>query len=355
MLSVASLGFGLMGVATMPRLISLPIRKNFQAGKVISHVYAGIQPGLPFNEVIPSWNVDNAVNGSIKVEIRLSSKTASSVWYTMADWTGDKSWAPRQSVENQRDALAAVFTDTLKLKVPGERVDVRVTMRTKEAAESLPSLKLLTLCFSDTRATTVQESWESSPHWPSLVDVPQRAQGNYPNGKVLCSATSTSMLLWHWSKVLAIPEIDRDVPEVEANVWDPVYKGAGNWPFNTAYFGSFPGMKGCVSRLTGIGDLEELTAAGIPVACSVSFDMIRGRPLSKGESGHLILVVGFTEDGTPIINDPAFKDGVRKTYLRTDFEKAWCYSHRTVYLMVPDRVELPEDSRQVWNFRLANG
>jgi hypothetical protein len=110
-------------------------------------------------------------------------------------------------------------------------------------------------------------------------------------------------------------------------------------------------MKGCISRLTSLEDLERLTKAGIPVACSVSFDYLRGRELSKTESGHLVLCVGFKEDGTPIINDPAFKDGVRKTYSRADFEKAWCYSNRTVYLMVPDSVKTPADPNRVYTFR----
>jgi hypothetical protein len=146
--------------------------------------------------------------------------------------------------------------------------------------------------------------------------------------------------------VLGRPALDKDVPEVETNVWDPIYDGAGNWPFNTAYLGSFPELTSYVSRLTCIKDLEDLIAEGIPVACSVSFDMLRGRPLSPKESGHLVLVVGFTEDGTPVFNDPAFKDGVRKTYPREDFERAWNYSARTVYIVHPIGTSLPRS--KVW-------
>jgi hypothetical protein len=354
MLAAVTLGLALVSSSpSVARLVRLPIRTNFPQSGQASRIYAGIKPGFDFTEVIPSWNIDNASNGAIRIEVRLSSTTASSVWYTMADWSGDKEWSPRQSTEGQRDTLASVMTDTLRAKNPCDRVDVRITLRTRDAAQTIPKLKLLTLCFADTRTTKVAENSEPSGYVPSLVDVPERAQGNYPNGKVLCSATSTSMLLCHWSKLLNRPELDHDVPEVEASVWDPIYKGAGNWPFNTAYFGSFPGMKACVSRFTSLEDLEIMTHAGVPVACSVSFDMLRGRPLSKGESGHLVIVVGFQADGTPILNDPAFKDGVRKTYPREDFEKAWCYSHRTVYLMVPDEVQLPPDVHKIWGFRAS--
>ncbi|MEI8281541.1 MAG: hypothetical protein WCG75_03960 [Armatimonadota bacterium] len=64
----------------------------------------------------------------------------------------------------------------------------------------------------------------------------------------------------------------------------------------------------------------------------------------------MVIVVGFEDDGTPIFNDPAFKAGVRKTYKRADFEKAWCFSKRTVYLMTPDRAKLPRDLHKVWGF-----
>lgn len=330
----------------LSRLIKLPLRVNFPKEGKRTYTYENISPGFAFDEVIPSWNIDRAESGGIRVELR----TNNSNWYVLADWSGDKEWYPRQSVDKQKDDIARVATDTLILKQKSDKIDLRLTLTTKENSEAKPKLKLLTLCFANTETTKEDTTWLGLPKKVLFPDVPQRAQGNYPNGKVLCSATSTSMLLWHWSTVLGRPELNKDVPEVEANVWDPVYKGAGNWPFNTAYFGSFKGLKACVSRFTSLRDLEEITSAGIPVAASVSFDMLRGRPLSKGESGHLILVLGFQEDGTPIINDPAFKDGVRKTYPRADFEKAWCYSHRTVYLMAPETIKLPKDRNKVWSF-----
>lgn len=350
---IGSLGLGMILLANAPskaRLVRIPLRVNFGVAGEVSKEFNGIKPGFMFDEVIPSWNIDDPQNGAIKVELRVNTPQGKSRWYVLADWSGDKEWYPRQSTEGQKDDHAKVSTDTFKVAKHTDAVDLKVTLKSR-GLQPMSRLKLLTLSFCDTKTTLVATEWKPSKFRGVTIDVPQRAQGNYPNGKVLCSATSTSMLLQHWSKVLSRPEDDKDVPEVEANVWDPVYKGAGNWPFNVAYFGSFKGYKGAVSRLTGIEDLERLVSSGIPVATSVSFDMLRGRPLSPTESGHLILVVGFEEDGTPVVNDPAFKDGVRKTYPRQDFEKAWCYSHRTVYLMVPDSVSMPRDPNRVWTFR----
>jgi hypothetical protein len=76
--------------------------------------------------------------------------------------------------------------------------------------------------------------------------------------------------------------------------------------------------------------------------------MLRGLPLSPTESGHLVVLVGFTKDGEPVINDPAFKNQVRRVYKRSDFEKAWAYSKRTVYLVYPEGSNVPENSDQLW-------
>lgn len=349
---VSTLALGLAVLANTPsvaRLVRVPLRVNFPAEGEVRQEFNGIKPGFNFTEVIPSWNIDNAINGAIRIELRVNTIAGKSKWFVLGDWSGDKEWSPRQSTDGQKDETANVFTDTLRIAQPTDSVDLKVTLKAR-IADKKPLLKLLTLCFSDPSTVHEFESWPKSLNWGSLTDVPQRAQNNYPNGGVLCSATSTSMMLSHYAKILNRPEIDHDVPEVEARVWDPIYKGAGNWPFNVAYFGSFDGLKGCVSRFTSIEDLEILTKAGIPVVCSVSLDLLQGKEKGR-ENGHLVIVVGFEADGTPIFNDPAFKTGVRKTYLRANFEKAWCYSKRTVYLMVSDKTRLPKDIHKVWSFR----
>lgn len=348
---VSTVALGLAVLANTPsvaRLVRVPLRINFPDSGEVKREFNGIKPGINFNEVIPSWNIDNAANGAIKVELRVNTPAGKSKWYVLGDWSGDKSWSLRQSMDGQKDEFGNVLTDTFRSTKPTDSVDLKVTLKSRGSTNK-PKLKLLTLCFSDTSSVQKYESWPESENWGSLTDVPQRAQNNYPNGGVLCSATSTSMMLWHYSKLLKRPEIDHDVPEVEASVWDPTYKGAGNWPFNTAYFGSFEGLRACVSRFTSIEDVEILTKAGIPVVCSVSLDLLMGKPTGGG--GHLVIVVGFEKDGTPIFNDPAFKTGVRKTYKREDFERAWCFSKRTVYLMVSDSQKLPKDIHKVWSFR----
>lgn len=304
-----------------------------------TQVFENIAPGFDFTEAIASWNVADAAGTTLKIEIRANGEGYRSKWYTIATWSLDRKVAPRESLKKQADEFGTVQTDTLELKRAAKSVDLRLTF----TGASYAKLKLLTVCFTR-RDGGVPSSNEKSVAWGTTIEVPQRAQGNYPNGGVLCSATSTSMMLWHYSNQLGRPELDHDVPEVQESVWDTVYKGAGNWPFNTAYFGSFPGLVGYVSRFGSIGDLEAWIAAGHPVVCSVSFDLIRGRELSPTESGHLVVLVGFTSDGDPVFNDPARKDQVRYVYHRADFERAWLYSKRTVYVYLPEGVAGPKSN-----------
>ena len=315
-------------------------------GTSLVRVFPSIDAGIPFREMVASWNVESAEAASLKIEVKAHGEGFDTKWYTLAQWTLDPQLGPRGSVNGQKDELGTVDTDTLVLAKEAKSVDIQVTMNTLVEGH-LPRLKLLTFSFLGKKQTPA-ESKSASPTWGKLIDVPQRAQGNYPNGGVLCSPTSMSMVLWHYSNLLGKPELNKDVPEVEAHVWDPIYKGAGNWPFNTAYAGSLPGMRSYVSRFSEIQDLETWIEAGFPVICSVSFDLLRGLPLSPKEQGHLVVLVGFEKKGDPIINDPAFKAQVRKTYKRSDFEAAWDYSKHTVYLVYPEASRIPKDVRGLW-------
>lgn len=336
------------------RLIAVEPNLDYGApGVEVVKEFDSIEPGIPFREMIASWNVAHAESAYLKVEVKAHGDAFVSKWYTMGQWTLAPGTEPRGSVKGQADSDGTVDTDTLQLKHDAKSLDVRVTLKSVHDGPAA-RLKLLTFSFANGQADASANvpggahSQTLAPAWGKTIDVPERAQNNYPNGGVLCSATSMSMVLWYYANQLGKPEMNKDVPEVEEHVWDPVYKGAGNWPFNTAYAGSFPGIRSYVARFESISDLETWISAGFPVICSVSFDMLRGLPLSSTESGHLVVLVGFTKDGEPIFNDPAFKNQVRKSYKRSDFEKAWRYSNRTVYLVYPEGAKIPRDTEGLW-------
>jgi hypothetical protein len=123
-----------------------------------------------------------------------------------------------------------------------------------------------------------------------------------------------------------------------AGVYDWLYDGHGNWPFNTAYAATF-GLEGYVARFTSLAQAEPWIAAGVPVITSFAWGSkdLTGAPVSSS-NGHLMVLVGFDANGNPVVNDPAAAadNEVRITYQRSEFEPLWLTSSGgTVYLIYP--------------------
>jgi hypothetical protein len=121
-------------------------------------------------------------------------------------------------------------------------------------------------------------------------------------------------------------------------VYDWIYDGHGNWPFNTAYAAT-KGYEAYVARFTSLAQAEPFIAKGIPVVMSIAWgkgDITNSTIPST--NGHLLVLVGFDASGDPIINDPAAAADadVQVTYLRSEFEPLWLQSSGgTVYLIYP--------------------
>jgi len=299
---------------------------------------------LTWDELVVSWNAEMPDGAYIKVEAQAIYDEKATKYYTMGLWSADPTRHPRESVPHQKDEQGDVSTDTLILKQPCERLQVRLTLGGD--SENKPKLKLLGLALTDSKSN----SSALEPHkaaWGKTIPVPERSQMAYPNGGVLCSPTTVSMLLSYWSKTLQQPNLDCDVPEVAKGVFDEKWKGAGNWPFNMAYAGAFPGMRAYVSRFSDVSELEDWIAAGLPVGLSLDYDRLRGK--GPGPNGHLVVCVGFTQDGDVILNDPGTSKNVRKIFPRKSLIYAWAYSRNTVYLIYPDTATIPMDRFGHWS------
>jgi hypothetical protein len=185
--------------------------------------------------------------------------------------------------------------------------------------------------------------------WGKSLVVPERSQMAYPDGGAWCSPTTVSMLLGFWATKLNRPELDLDVPEIAHGIHDSTWKGTGNWAFNMAFAGSLPGLRGCVSRFSGVRELEEWTARGFPVGVSVCYDRLRGK--GPGPNGHLMVVDGFTRDGSVILNDPGTSHDIRRIFSRERFVDAWANSKNAVYLVYPAGAKLPRDRFGHWTLK----
>ena len=299
---------------------------------------------INWDELIASWNAETPEGAYLKIEARAIYPSGPTKYYTMGLWSVNTNHYPRESVLHQKDADGDVSTDTLMLKRPCERLQIRLTLGGDHGQK--PKLKFLGLQLTDTSVTP--SVLPSNPlALGKTIPVPERSQMAYPNGAVLCSPTTVSMLMAYWSRQLKRPELDHDVPYIVNAIYDANWKGTGNWPFNTAYAGGYPGIRAYVGRLSDLAEVEDWIAAGIPVGLSVCSDRLHHR--GPGPNGHLIVCVGFTEDGDPIVNDPGSSTDIRRVYPRKDLIYAWSYSRNAVYLIYPEDAEVPKDRFGHWD------
>ena len=302
-----------------------------------------IRSDISWDELVASWNVELPEGAYSKIEVRGIYPGGPTKYYVMGLWSGDPKRHPRESVPHQKDARGDVSTDTLVLKEACDRFQVRLTLG---GDTQKPKMKFLGICLTHSKATPAALP-PNKAAWGKTISVPERSQMAYPNGGVLCSPTTVSMMMTYWSQKLERPELDHDVPEIVKAIYDPKWKGTGNWPFNTAYAGSYPGMRAYVTRLTDLAEVEDWVAAGFPVGLSVCSDRLHRR--GPGPNGHLIVCCGFTKDGDPVVNDPGSLKRVRRVYSRPDLIYAWAYSHNTAYIIYPEQAEIPPARLGHWD------
>jgi hypothetical protein len=304
---------------------------------------------LPADEIIVSWNADAPEGTGLKIEAKALYADHTSQWYTLAYWSKDAKAFPRESVKGQKDGDGAVHTDTLALTKPTDRLQLRVTF-SPSADGKKPVLKFLGVSATDTQATPARLE-PNRAGWGKEVVVPGRPQSGWPGASGWCSPTSTDMVLAFWAEKSRRPELDLPVPDVAHAIYDRVYDGTGNWPFNTAFAGSFPGIRAYVSRFSDIRELEEWTGAGLPPIVSVSYDLLRGKE-KDNDPGHLMVCDGFTATGDIVLNDPAHHpergEVCRRVFPRAHFLKAWARSKNTVYLIYPEGAKRPANRYGHW-------
>jgi hypothetical protein len=307
--------------------------------------YTGPVVERTFKQAVISWQA-NAPQGTwIEVELRARAGTTWTTWYSLGVWNETNQPFRRHSVTGQDDTYASVRTDTLAMKLAANAVQARLTLFTTNSTTT-PTVRAYGISFAN---GTEQAGTVPSTGLRSNLAVPKRSQMIYPDGgEVWCSPTSTSMVMAYWAGITGPTTLNRTVPTVKEGVWDYVYNGGGNWPFNTAYAAA-AGLESKVVRLSSLAEVEQWTAAGVPVIVSFAFTEgeLAGTPIPKS-NGHILVVRGFDAAGNVLVNDPAAStnEGVALTYNRLQFEKVWLkYSNGTAYLTYPAG----------WNVPASNG
>lgn len=335
--------------------------------------------GFDATELIASWNADTPAGTWIQVELQGTYTTGDRTpWYVLSRWASGDADIKRTSVDRQGDKWSSIWTDTFSINDAAAGVllrayQLRLTLHRDPTATVSPVVRMLGAMSSNVPDRLTVEPSAGGIAWGRELAVPRYSQnihaGHYPEydggGQAWCSPTSTTMVIEYWGRKASAEDtawVDPTYPDPTVNhaarmVYDYQYDGAGNWPFNTAYAASFPGLEARVTRLHSLDEVERFIAAGIPVVTSQSFLASELDGANYGTSGHLFVVVGFTADGDVIVNDPASSsnDVVRNVYPREQFEQIWLRTKRitasggtgsgpggVVYLIKPTDVPWPQ-------------
>ena len=339
------------------------------SGQYLSGTWtSGVTNLFPFNELVSSWNATTPSGTWIQVEVQPQLDDGHwAKWYILGRWSSDDYSFHRTSVGGQGDADGFVSIDTFFAKDhPAVAYRLRATLYRKVGALAGPTLSRLSAIASN--LTNQKMTFPSKTTMTgTAVDlgVPQYSQeihhGDFPQydngGEAWCSPTSTSMVVAYWTQktgfnyspipseyswvTAALPSPPHQDPWVDftaREVYDYHYNGAGNWPFNAAYAAS-RGLVGDVTQLHNLAEAEPFIQARIPLVASVAWNSNKLDGGIKSTNGHLLVIEGFTADGSKVIvNDPASTDdsAVKHFYDREQFERAWIpASGGIVYLIRP--------------------
>jgi len=327
-------------------------------------------PGFGLTELVASWTADTPQGTWLQVEMQGSTTAGTTTkWYVMGRWTSQMPAEAsgdihRTSLGGQGDADGTIAIDTFLAAKGVALTDyrLRLTLYRKHGTTAAPTVRSLGAIAS---ALPTDKSVPAGPLGGAegvVLDVPRYSQethkGEYPEfdngGEAWCSPTSTEMVVEFWgtgptpAQTAGIPFADPSVDYAAMHTFDWHYNGAGNWPFNTAYAGSF-GLEGEVVQLRSMTEAEQFIKAGIPLVVSVSFKKSQLDGAGYGTNGHLMVVKGFTSTGDVVVNDPASRlipsnDAVENTFDRQQFADVWLPTSRSggiAYVIHPAGVPLP--------------
>ena len=318
---------------------------------------APVHTPFRFNQLVASWNATTPSGTWIEVQMRASGPSRLTKWYTLAIWSSGDDTIHRTTVKGQDDSDGKVNVDTFEAR-DGEpqliSFELRVTLHRIAGITATPAVTLIAAVTSQGGDHVLPSSFGGQAR---ELDVPTLSQethtGHYPEydggGEAWCSPTSTAMVLGFWKTgpgaadlaAFPGPHVDAQVDHAARFTYDSSYKGAGNWPFNTAYAAQYGGLEGFITRLRSLREAELFIQAGIPLIASINGELPGF--LFTSTSGHLLVIRGFAANGDVITNDPAVRADAqaRKVYPRQDFERVWLGSYGTVYVIHPPGVRLP--------------
>lgn len=341
-----------------------------------------ITPKTAFDTLIPSWQASTPRDTYIETHAQVQLPNGVwSKWFKMGRWafhyTVDEKrtlrslQTERKSFDAQKDAIGSVDQDTLTLTSPAKAYRLRALLRRTGAAS--PKIWQLAASTSDTTGVIIGETSPTTLKGLTIArDVPCLSQYAHLDeyleldggGRAWCSPTAVAMVLRSWGvhlkdgdirldnlpKDLVFDTNRRAMGDVNYAALHTFDSGAGNvtgnWPFNTA-FAAEMGLDASVRQYNSLRDVEEWINKNVPVIAAIHWGNDSPDPSQhltgtyiKRSAGHLLVVVGFTEKGDVVVNDPAAptNESVRRVYNRAQFERRWLETKGVVYIIKPEAI-----------------
>ncbi|WP_020523307.1 C39 family peptidase [Catelliglobosispora koreensis] len=304
-------------------------------------------------ELIASWTASTPGASYIRAQVRGTTVSgALTKWFSLGEWAATDEHFTRTSVPGQGDEHGTVNADTFRAQ-PGHALASWQLRITCVGGAVLHSAHLMASALPGRLAASEPLGSGRALSVPSFAQRLHR--GLYPQwdggGQSWCSPTSTSMILAYWGtgpKPVDYAWVDPSyvdpwVIHAARSTYDTAYGGCGNWPFNTAYAGTF-GLEAFVTRLRSLNEAALFIEAGIPLIASATYQAGQVPGLNYGTNGHLMVLSGFTDEGDPILHDPASDSNaeVCKPVGRREWESAWLNtSGGVVYVIHPASHPLP--------------
>ncbi|MBN1348558.1 C39 family peptidase [candidate division KSB1 bacterium] len=262
----------------------------------------------PFVIGLPSWNgTAPADEGAFRVFIRVPYRSGWSPWLEVGYWK-ENAWAGTKST---RYAGGYIDIDTVVLYDFATQWQFKIEMKRNSADVASPTLSLLSFFTSDERTTENLDFASIIGDSPDPIFIPtqflaQREVSSEYGGRI-CSPTIVSMILLSYG-------IAVDPLKFALDTYDPYYDLFGVWP-RVVQNASEYGLQGTVTRYRTWSAARDVLTKGGRIGMSI------GAPLY---SGHLVMLAGFTENGDPIVHDPARPyDGYAHVFNKSDLSHAW--------------------------------
>jgi hypothetical protein len=295
-----------------------------------------------FNQGLPSYNGRaSGDKGSFKVQMRFPYLNSWSPWLTIGYWKNNI-WSIYGSTSYSG---GYVDIDYVKINSYINKWQFKVILTRTDIDSASPSIHKLSFFVSDSKTTSNVNINQLVNDKPSPIFIPTSFVYQYGVdpviGKDICSPSTVSMIIKSYN-------IPVDTYQFALATYDPFHKLFGVWPRVVQNASEF-GLDGAVTRYRNWSETKKVLDAGGRIGMSI------GQPLY---AGHIVMLAGFSNDGSPIVHDPAKSSGQAYIHDKAKLSDAWFSKGGIAYTFYPtenivsvnDNPELPTSYELFQNY-----